>query len=140
MCRSSLHTGMERPATQRSIDGLKWEDSVVAWYTPKAQIGVINSRYDRNVRNLCMENSAKEQDLINQIREEERRMGNAVKKVKDIMERVEELEQVKRDLESERREKERRKAEAKRIEHLVRALERQENQAQERAATMTRIV
>ncbi|KAI0566946.1 Structural maintenance of chromosomes protein [Gracilaria domingensis] len=147
----NVHVGMEGAATQRSIDGLKWEDGVVAWYTPKARMGVIKSRYDRNVRNLSMDNSfenqsgrffaeslfaqeQKRQHLINQIREEEGRMENAGKKVKDIMERIKELEQVKRDLESERREKERRKAEAKRIEDLVRALERQVKQAQERAA------
>eukprot|EP00178_Gracilaria_changii_P001411 TRINITY_DN1199_c0_g1_i1.p1 TRINITY_DN1199_c0_g1~~TRINITY_DN1199_c0_g1_i1.p1 ORF type:complete len:1090 (-),score=211.78 TRINITY_DN1199_c0_g1_i1:5713-8982(-) len=146
----NVHVGTEQSESQHSIDALRWEDGLMAWYTPKARLNIIKSRYDQNVRNLSMDNSfenqtgrffaeslfaqqQKKQDLINQIREEEGKLENAGKKVKEAMERIADLQEVKRKLESERRESEQRKVEAKRIEDLVRALERQVKQAEERA-------
>ncbi|CAN8071545.1 unnamed protein product [Agarophyton chilense] len=146
----NVHVGTELSATQRSIDALKWEDGINAWYTPQARLNVIRSRYDRNVRNLSMDNSfenqkgqffseslfaqqQKRQELINQIREEEGKLESAGQKVRESMQRIKELEQIKRDLEAERREKEQRKSQAKRIEDLVSAFERQVKQAEERS-------
>ncbi|PXF40701.1 Structural maintenance of chromosomes protein 5 [Gracilariopsis chorda] len=147
----NVHVGTERSAAHECIDRMKWEDAVAAWYSPNARMQLVGSRYDRSVRNLSMDNSfesitgrffaeslfaqrQQRQQLINQIREEEGRMEAAREKLRVGMQRIQELEQAKRQIEAERRDKEKRKAEVKRSEDLVKALERQVEQAKTRAA------